>query len=64
MEATHAGPLGELPPTGRRVRMTGELIIRVSNRQVVEEHANSDALGLLQQPAVIPGTVEVPPLSF
>jgi hypothetical protein len=46
------------------VRVTGEAIIRVSNRQIVEEHANSDALGLLQQLGVIPGTVAIPPLLF
>ena len=62
MEATHRGPFGELPPTGKRVRMTGESIIRVSGRQIVEEHANSDALGLLKQLGVLPGTVKVPPL--
>src|SRR5688572_13245183 len=27
VEATHAGPFGELPPTGKRVRVTGEAII-------------------------------------
>jgi predicted ester cyclase len=64
VEATHAGPFGELPPTGKRVRMTGEAIIQVRNRQIVEEHANSDALGLLKQLGVIPGTVNVPPLIF
>jgi predicted ester cyclase len=62
--ATHTGPFGEIPPTGKRVRVTGEAIIRVSNRQIVEEHANSDALGLLQQLGVIPGTVAIPPLLF
>ena len=64
VEATHTGPFGEIPPTGRRVRVTGEAIIRVENRQIVEEHANSDALGLLQQLGVLPGTVRVPPLLF
>ena len=62
MEATHAGPFGAIPPTGKRVRMTDEAIIRVRNRQLVEEHANSDALGLLKQLGVLPGTVKVPPL--
>ena len=64
VEATHRGPFGEIPPTGRRVRVTGEAIIRVENRRIVEEHANSDALGLLKQLGVIPGTVNVPPLIF
>jgi predicted ester cyclase len=64
VEATHRGTFGEIPPTGRRVRVTGEAIIRVGNRQIVEEHANADALGLLQQLGVLPGTVKVPPLIF
>jgi predicted ester cyclase len=63
-EATHRGPFGEIPPTGKRVRVTGEAIIRVENRRIVEEHANADALGLLQQLGVLPGTVKVPPLLF
>lgn len=64
MEATHRGPFGELPPTGRRVRMTGESIIRVSDRRIVEEHGNADVLGLLLQLGALPGTVRVPPLLF
>ena len=64
VEATHTGPFGEIPPTGKRVRVTGETIIRVEHRQIVEEHANSDTLGLLQQLGVIPRTVKVPPLLF
>ena len=64
VEATHRGPFGEIPPTGKRVRVTGEAIIRVENRQIVEEHANSDALGLLQQLGVLPGTVKIPALLF
>jgi predicted ester cyclase len=66
VEATHKGNLGDIPPTGKRVRVTGEAIILVSasNRQIVEEHANSDALGLLKQLGVIRETVRVPPLIF
>jgi predicted ester cyclase len=64
VEATHTGPLGEIPPTGKRVRMTGIAIIRTSNRQIVEEHANSDALGLLKQIGVIPESAKIPPLLF
>ncbi len=64
VEATHRGDFGDLPPTGKRVRMTGESIIRVSNRRIVEEHGNADTLGLLKQLGVIPGTVRVPLLLF
>jgi steroid delta-isomerase-like uncharacterized protein len=64
VQATHTGTFGGIPPTGRRVRMTGIAIVRISNRQIVEEHANSDALGLLKQLGVIPESVKIPPLVF
>ena len=64
MEATHTGPFGDIPPTGKRMRVTGTAVARVSNRQLVEEHANSDTLGLLQQIGITPGAVTVPPLFF
>jgi predicted ester cyclase len=62
--ATHTGNLGEIPPTGRRVRMTGIAIVQISNGQLVEEHANADTLGLLKQLGVIPESVKVAPLIF
>jgi predicted ester cyclase len=64
VEATHTGNLGDLPPTGKRVRLTGIAIARIRNRQLVEEHANSDTLGLLKQIGVIPESVKVVPLLF
>ena len=64
VEATHAGPFGDIPPTGKRVRVTGTAIARIRNRQLVEEHANADALRLLQQIGGMPGPVQVPPLFF
>jgi hypothetical protein len=44
--------------------MTGIAIVRTSNDQIVEEHANSDTLGLLTQIGITPGSVKVPPLFF
>lgn len=64
VEATHTGPFGDLPPTGKRIRVTGIAIARISTRQIVEEHGNSDTLGLLKQLGVVPGTVKVVPLLF
>jgi predicted ester cyclase len=64
VEATHTGPFGEIPPTGKRVRVTGTAVARISNRQLVEEHANSDTLGLLQQIGITPEAVTVPPFFF
>lgn len=64
VEATHKGPLGDIPPTGKRVRLTGTAIVQIRDGQIVEEHANSDALGLLRQLEVGPGPLTLPPLFF
>lgn len=64
VEATHTGNLGDIPPTGKRVSVTGISIARISRGQIVEEHANSDTLGLLKQIGITPETVKVAPLVF
>jgi predicted ester cyclase len=64
VEATHTGNLGDIPPTGKRVRVTGIAVVRIRNRQIVEEHANSDTLGLLKQLGVISESVKVPLFIF
>jgi predicted ester cyclase len=64
VEATHTGPFGEIPPTGKRVRVTGIELIRTRNRQIVEGHANADTLGLLTQIGITPEPVKVPPFFF
>jgi predicted ester cyclase len=64
VEATHTGPFGEIPPTGKHVRVTGTAVARIRNGQLVEEHANSDTLGLLQQIGITPEAVTVPPFFF
>jgi predicted ester cyclase len=64
VKATHMGPFGDIPPTGLPVHVTGIAIARIRNRQLVEEHANSDTLGLLKQIGVIPGSVKVAPFFF
>ena len=38
--------------------MTGIAIVRTSNDQIVEEHANSDALGLLTQIGLLAANAE------
>ena len=61
-EATHRGPFGEIPPTGKRVHVTGIELIRTRNRQIIEGHANADTLGLLTQIGITPEPVKVPPV--
>ena len=51
---THLGELMGIPPTGRRVTVTGISIGRYEGGKLVEEWLNFDALGLFQQLGVIP----------
>jgi predicted ester cyclase len=54
VEATHAGPFQGISPTGRRVRVTGMTIMRITNGQIVERWSEADFLGLMQQIGAIP----------
>ena len=51
---THQGPFMGIPPTGKHITVTGIVITRFANGQEVEEWANADYLGLLQQIGAIP----------
>ena len=46
---THTGELLGIPPTGKRVTMTGITIHRIANGRLVEHWAQIDTLGLLEQ---------------
>jgi steroid delta-isomerase-like uncharacterized protein len=48
-QGTHRGPLRGLPPTGRRVRVTGISIHRIAGGRIVETWLNWDTLGLMEQ---------------
>ena len=50
---THVGPFMGIPPTGKHVTVTGIAITRIAHGKVVEEWANADELGLLQQLGVV-----------
>ena len=54
LRGTHTGDLMGIPPTGKQVTATGIAITRVLNGKVVEQWANYDDLGLLQQLGVVP----------
>jgi predicted ester cyclase len=47
-EMTHAGALGDVAPTGRRVAITGITIDRFEGGKIVEAWRSMDTLGLLQ----------------
>jgi len=50
---THGGELAGIPPTGRRISITGISIARVANGKITESWNNWDALGLMQQLGVV-----------
>ncbi len=51
---TQTGPFGGLPPTGKKVKVSGIDIIRIENGKIVEHWEATDNLGLLEQLGVIP----------
>ena len=58
-QGTHQGewtdsPLGTLPPTGRRVMYTGNVLYRLANQKIVEDFGELDLLSLFQQLGAIP----------
>jgi steroid delta-isomerase-like uncharacterized protein len=54
---THTGPLLGLPPTGRRVTVTGIRISHLRDGKVIEDFENYDTLGMMRQLGVIPAAV-------
>jgi steroid delta-isomerase-like uncharacterized protein len=54
---TQTGPLLGLPPTGRRVTITGIRISHLQNGKVVEDFENYDTLGMMRQLGVVPAAV-------
>ena len=48
-EGTHAGPLGEVPPTGRRVHVDGLILDRVEDGRVVERWEQWDQTAMMRQ---------------
>ena len=51
---THRGELSGVPPTGKRVTVTGTTVTRIANGKFVESHVTWDALGMMQQLGVAP----------
>jgi steroid delta-isomerase-like uncharacterized protein len=48
-EGTHAGPLGEVPPSGRRVHVDGLILDRVEDGRVVERWEQWDQTAMMRQ---------------
>jgi predicted ester cyclase len=49
------GPTGEIPPTGRDVRIAAANIWRVSDRRIASYHVYFDQLGFMVQLGLVPG---------
>jgi len=51
---THTGDLFGVPATGKRVKQSGIMIYRIKDGKVVEQWAEANMLGLMQQLGVVP----------
>ncbi len=51
---THQAELAGIPPTGKRVTITGIDILRIADGKVAERWAEDNSLDLMQQLGVIP----------
>ena len=51
---THEGSFQGVPPSGKRIEMTGITIFRLANGKLVDGWTNEDLLGLLQQIGAVP----------
>jgi steroid delta-isomerase-like uncharacterized protein len=54
MRGTHQGNFQGIPPTGKKVAVSGMNISRLEGGKVVEDRAEMDALGMMQQLGVVP----------
>lgn len=55
---THRSEWQGIPPTGRRVEITGMTLDRIKNGQVIEERVYFDRLALLEQLGVAPSAAQ------
>ncbi|NIM92159.1 MAG: ester cyclase [Anaerolineales bacterium] len=53
-EFTHTGDLFGVPATGKRVKQSGIMIYRIKGGKVVEQWAEANMMGLMQQLGVVP----------
>lgn len=54
IEGTHQGEFAGVAPTGKKVTVTGQTIVRFADGKVAERWNAVDMLGLLQQVGAIP----------
>ena len=59
-EGTHTGEDLGVPPSGRRVRISGIIMLRVRGNQIAEGWNSWDQLGMLQQIGALPAEDAAP----
>lgn len=57
-QGTHAGALGDIPPTGKQVSQPFIITYRIANGKIVQHWMGFDQLALMQQLGVIPASGE------
>ncbi len=56
---THKGYFVNIPPTGKKISISGTIIFRVDNGKIQEEWGMSDSLTLFQQMGLLPPAEEI-----
>jgi uncharacterized protein len=51
---THTGDFRGLPPTNKRIELTGHMMFRIIDGKIAEAHGFWDVLGLMQQLGILP----------
>lgn len=54
LRGTHGGPLEGVEPTGKAIRVDGQLLSRIVDGRFVEEWVHWDTLGLLREIGAVP----------
>ena len=62
IHATHTGDLAGLPPTGKRIALSGLELFRLADGKIVECWSAYDNLSLLQQLGAIPTPEQAQPI--
>ena len=58
-DATHTGPLYDIPPSGRRISVVGAHVHRIDGGKIVEIWAHPDTLSFMSQMGLVPTTTNV-----
>ena len=54
MRATHTGEWLGIPATGKRINMTGIVIVRIAGGRIAELWTETDQMGMMQQLGLVP----------